>query len=137
LPDLWSFTVCWKAFEHFLKINKIKDDIVQLNGYYQYKPAIDFTLNIIKNNILKSYEWLWVFDIVKMKPIRKILSYDEFSSLLKTDKEKVDLIAMQLKTLGYEIRNHNTNPQIKKDHILLPYLFPTLNNLSVQLRKKL
>jgi DNA (cytosine-5)-methyltransferase 1 len=57
--------------------------------------------------------------------------------LLDTEKEKIDLIAMNLKGLGYEIRNHNTNAQIKKDHILLPYLFPTLNNLSVQLRKKL
>ena len=135
--DLWSYTVCWKAFEYFLKLNKIKDDIVQLNGYYQYKPAIDFTLNIIKHDILKSHEWLLIFNIIKTKPIRKILSYNEFSSLLSTDKDKIDFIAMNLKNLGYEIRNHNTNPQIKKDHVLLPYLFPTLSNLSVQLRKKL
>jgi DNA (cytosine-5)-methyltransferase 1 len=65
------------------------------------------------------------------------LSYNDFSFLLDINKEKIDLIAMKLKNIGYEIRNHNTNPQIKKGHILLPYLFPTLSNLSVQLRKKL
>jgi DNA (cytosine-5)-methyltransferase 1 len=135
--DVWSYTVCWKAFEYFLKSNKIKDDIVQLNGYYQYKPAIDFSLNVAEQNILNNEEWLFIFKIVKAKPIRKILSYNDFSFLLNTEKEKIDIIAMNLKGLGYEIRNHNTNPQIKKDHILLPYLFPTLSNLSVQLRKKL
>jgi DNA (cytosine-5)-methyltransferase 1 len=135
--DVWSYTVCWKAFEYFLKTNKIKDDIVQLNGYYQYKPAIEFSLNIAEQNIFNNEEWLFVFKIVKTKPIRKILSYNDFSFLLNIEKEKIDTIAMNLKGLGYEIRNHNTNPQIKKDHILLPYLFPTLSNLSVQLRKKL
>ena len=135
--DLWSYTICWKAFEYFLKINKIKDDIVQLNGYYQYKPAIDFTLNIIENNILNDYEWLLLNNIIKTKPIRRILSYNDFSFLLNINKNNVELIAKNLKDLGYEVRNHNTNPQIENNHILLPYLFPTLSNLSVQLRKKL
>jgi len=135
--DPWSYTVCWKALEYFLKEKKIKDDIVQLNGYYQYKPAIDFSLNIPNQIVVNDQQWLLISNIVKVKPIRKILSYNDFSFLINTDKNKIDSIAIQLKTLGYEIRNHNTNPQIKKDHILLPYLFPTLSNLSVQLRKKL
>ena len=42
-----------------------------------------------------------------------------------------------LRELGYEIRNHGTNPQIPEDHWLVPYAFPTLTPLSVQLRKKL
>jgi DNA (cytosine-5)-methyltransferase 1 len=135
--DIWSYTVCWKAFEYFLKKNKIKDDIVQLNGYYQYRPAIDFSLDFIVPDILNNEKWLFVSKIIKTKPIRKIMSYNDFSFLLDTKKGKVDLIALNLKRLGYEIRNHNTNPQIKEGHILLPYLFPTLSNLSVQLRKKL
>jgi len=135
--DIWSYTICWKALEYFLKINNIKDDIVQLNGYYQYKPAIDFSLNINEQNILNNERWLYIFKIIETKPIRKIISYNDFSFILNTKKENVDTIAVNLKDLGYEIRNHNTNPQIKKDHILLPYLFPTLTNLSVQLRKKL
>jgi DNA (cytosine-5)-methyltransferase 1 len=129
--DVWSYTICWKAFEYFLKSNKIKDDIVQLNGYYQYKPAIDFSLNVVEQNILDSQEWLLVYNIIRTKPIRKILSYNDFSFLLNIEKENIDFSAMNLKKLGYEIRNHNTNPQIKKDHILLPYLFRTLTHLSV------
>jgi DNA (cytosine-5)-methyltransferase 1 len=135
--DVWSYTICWKAFEYFLKSNKIKDDIVQLNGYYQYKPGIDFSLNVVEQNILNSQEWILLYNIIRAKPIRKILSYNDFSFLVNIEKDNVDIFAMSLKKLGYEIRNHNTNPQIKKEHILLPYLFPTLSNLSVQLRKKL
>ena len=135
--DIWSYTICWKAFEYFLKTNKIKDDIVQLNGYYQYKPAIDFSLKVYDKNILNNEEWFFVLKIISEKPIRKIISYTDFSCILNTEKDKVESIAMNLKGLGYEVRNHNTNPQIKRDHILLPYLFPTLSNLSVQLRKNI
>ena len=137
LYDVWSYTLCWKAFEYFLKSNKIKDDIVQLNGYYQYKPAIDFELNINEHNILNNEKWLFILKVIKTKPIRKILTYNDFSYFLNVKEESIDSIAILLKNLGYEIRNHNTNPQIKEGHILLPYLFPTLTNLSVQLRKKL
>ena len=45
--------------------------------------------------------------------------------------------AEYLRTLGYEIRNHITNPQIEEDMWLIPYAFPTLTPLSVQLWKKL
>jgi DNA (cytosine-5)-methyltransferase 1 len=135
--DIWSYTVAWKAFEYFLKSNKIKDDIVQLNGYYQYTPSLNLKLNIIKNNELNDRRWIILTNILKVKPIRKIYSYDEFSSLVNINATEIDNIALDLKSLGYEIRNHNTNPQIHKEHILLPYLFPTLTNLSVQLRKKL
>ena len=45
--------------------------------------------------------------------------------------------AEYLRTLGYEIRNHNTNPQIENGMWLIPYSFPTLTPLSVQLWKKL
>jgi DNA (cytosine-5)-methyltransferase 1 len=45
--------------------------------------------------------------------------------------------AEYLRVLGYEIRNHTTNPQIGEDMWLIPYTFPTLTPLSVQLWKKL
>ena len=45
-------------------------------------------------------------------------------------------VAEKLRLYGYEIRNHNTNPQIPDGEWLLPYAFPTLTKLSVQLRKK-
>ena len=45
-------------------------------------------------------------------------------------------VAEFLRKIGYEIRNHNTNPQIDEDNWLIPYAFPTLTPQSVQLRKK-
>jgi DNA (cytosine-5)-methyltransferase 1 len=135
--DIWSYTVCWKALDYFLKANKIKDDIVQLNGYYQYTPAINVELCIKKQEIFESQAWYILNNILKIKPIRKILSYSDFADILNIQPETVDDIAYSLKSLGYEIRNHNTNPQIKSGNILLPYIFPTLTNLSIQLRKKL
>ena len=45
-------------------------------------------------------------------------------------------VAKYLRALGYEIRNHMTNPQIEDGYWLIPYVFPTLTPQSVQLRKK-
>ncbi|MDJ0555778.1 MAG: DNA cytosine methyltransferase [Microcoleaceae cyanobacterium MO_207.B10] len=42
-----------------------------------------------------------------------------------------------LRKIGYEVRNHNTNPQIIPGEYLIPYSFPTLTPKSVQLRKNL
>ncbi|WP_293146061.1 hypothetical protein [Okeania sp. SIO3I5] len=42
-----------------------------------------------------------------------------------------------LRKIGYEVRNHNTNPQILPGEYLIPYFFPTLTPKSVQLRKNL
>ncbi|TGL77323.1 hypothetical protein, partial [Leptospira yasudae] len=70
-------------------------------------------------------------------PVRKILPYSELASVLNININKVLEVAHFLKTIGYEVRNHNTNSRILCDHLLIPYLFPTLTNLSVQLRKKL
>jgi DNA (cytosine-5)-methyltransferase 1 len=42
-----------------------------------------------------------------------------------------------LRKLGYEVRNHNTNPQIQYGDYLIPYAFPTLTPRSIQLRKTL
>ena len=42
-----------------------------------------------------------------------------------------------LRTLGYEVRSEHTNRQIPDGHVLIPYAFPTLTPLSVQLRKTL
>jgi DNA (cytosine-5)-methyltransferase 1 len=135
--DIWTYTVCWKALEYFLKSNKIKDDIVQLNGYYQYTPSIDLYLKLLNDDISLDKKWIILLNIVKNKPIRKIFSYEDFSLLVNISISEIEHTALLLKHLGYEIRNHNTNPQIMDRHILLPYLFPTLTNLSVQLRKKL
>ena len=52
------------------------------------------------------------------------------------DTQVLDL-AIFLRTIGYEVRNNKTNPQMKDDEWLIPYKFPTLVPMSVQLRKSL
>lgn len=42
-----------------------------------------------------------------------------------------------LKGIGYEVRSHNTNPQIEEGDYLIPYAFPTLNPRSIQRRGRL
>ena len=128
-----AFTVGWKAFEHELIINHLKADLVQLNGYYQYTPLMrckaQFITPFPKSKILES--------IVGGNLISTIVFGHELASEWGINEAKIFDVAEFLRRLGYEIRNHNTNPQIESDKWLIPYAFPTLTNLSVQLRKKL
>ncbi len=131
--NIHAFTVAWKAFERELSINNIKDDLVQLNGYYQYAPKLkcecNFFLNVKYSNVL--------CDIISGKNIGVILPTTQFATAWNVNSSEISLIAHYLKELGYEIRNHSTNPQIDEGYWLIPYAFPTLNPSSVQLRKPL
>jgi len=128
-----AFTAAWKAFELELVQNCIKADIVQLNGYYQYIPKLrckceyqaDYPFGSILKNILEG------------NAISKIQNTQELAEKLNIQGSDVLLVAEHLKSIGYEIRNHFTNPQIEIDNWLIPYSFPTLTPRSVQLRKKL
>lgn len=130
--DTTAFTVAWKAFERELVVNSIKADLVQLNGYYQYTPKLRCTCVLHKDfpykNILES--------IVAGENVAKLVSEDLLYEAWKLSNEKIVDVAAFLRTLGYEIRNHMTNPQIDSGSWLIPYTFPTLTPLSVQLRKK-
>lgn len=128
-----SFTIGWKAFEHELVINHIKADLVQLNGYYQYSPKmhckVEFKDSFPEEHALKS--------IVNGNLVATIVSDADLAKEWGVSQSKVFDIAEFLRKLGYEVRNHNTNPQIDENDWLIPYAFPTLTNLSVQLRKVL
>lgn len=128
-----AYTVGWKAFEHELIINAIKADLVQLNGYYQYVPKLKCSCEIFSNHPYR-------------KPLEKIVSGDYVAQIVSTSElaeswevleEEVFDVAEYLRKIGYEIRNHNTNPQIEEGQWLIPYAFPTLTKQSVQLRKRL
>ena len=60
----------------------------------------------------------------------------DLSCAWKIKENELLQVAEYLKSLGYEIRNHRTNPQIEEGYWLIPYAFPTLTSQSVQLRKK-
>lgn len=129
----YGLTVAWKAFEQELIQNNIKADLVQLNGYYQYPSKLSIDADIP--------------DFVKYSTVLRSITLNKNVPVIKSSKEIAeewdiklsDVLdaAEYLKTLGYEIRNHFTNPQIKEDMWLIPYRFPTLTPMSVQLWKKL
>lgn len=128
-----GFTVAWKAFEQELIVNGIKADIVQLNGYYQYPPKL--LIDIIVPDTEKYSSVLR--SVISNHDIPKIRSSAALASDWNISVGAVMDAAKYLRALGYEIRNHITNPQIEEDMWLVPYSFPTLTPLSVQLRKTL
>ncbi len=130
LPGL---TVVWKAFEQELILNAIKADLVQLNGYYQYPPKLLVTAFVSDN--VKYAEVLR--GVMRNREIPQIKATHTLAEEWNIPDSDVMDAAEYLRILGYEIRNHSTNPQIDTDYWLIPYAFPTLTPLSVQLRKKL
>ena len=132
--NFYGYTAMWKALEYELSSHKVKGDLVQLSGYYQYSPKIPITGT-----------WNKAFP-VSLSLMNHIISNDITSQLLtlnemskrvdvKPDKLKMDL--QVLKDMGYEVRNENTNVQIPQGYWMIPYAFPTLSNLSVQMYKRL
>ncbi len=130
--DIKAFTVMWKAFNHELIINSIKADIVQLNGYYQYTPKLKCRLVMYYG--MKYGEVLE--KIVSGNLVAKLVTTEMLCKSWNISEEELLSVAMFLKSLGYEVRNHKTNPQIEEGYWLIPYAFPTLTPQSVQLRKK-
>lgn len=128
-----GYTAVWKAFDHELIKNSIKADIVQLNGYYQHLPEMICSFsakeNTVYNRILEN--------VITNSNIPEITSTEQMANRWKVTTDQVAEYAEWLKSLGYEIRNHHTNPQIDNGYWLIPYVFPTLTPLSVQLHKKL
>ena len=128
-----GFTVAWKAFEQELIQNAIKADLVQLNGYYQYPSKM-----LIDANIPNAEKYATVLkSVMSNRCVPKIKTSNELALEWEIELHDVLDAAEYLKTLGYEVRNHVTNPQIEKGMWLIPYAFPTLTPLSVQLWKKL
>ena len=127
-----SFTVGWKAFEQELIDNAIKADIVQLNGYYQYNPKLKCKYESNNTTVFESV----LQNVVSGDCVGELLSTSVLADIWGINQDVVLEVAEKLRSYGYEIRNHNTNPQIIEGEWLIPYAFPTLTKLSVQLRKK-
>lgn len=128
-----AFAVAWKAFEQELIVNNLKADLVQLNGYYQYQPRLKCSANFKNETLFHSI----LSKVVSGEKVGTMLTTVELSKSWGISTDKVIVYAEELKRLGYEIRNHVTNPQIPLNHWLIPYSFPTLTTLSVQLKKRL
>lgn len=137
--DIYSYTALWKSFEQILVENNIKADLVQFNGYYQYKNNYIYNLSFIDiESIPNDKKEIWSFISMicnNNSLIGTIYPLSFYEKELRNKKILSHLIT--LRDIGFEIRNSNTNPEIEINHFLIPYKFPTLTSLSVQLNKSL
>jgi len=133
--ELSTFTALWKALEE--KVYEILGvaDLVQLNGYYQYTPRIFCRMNFLQQPESKFWQVLQL--IVHGVSISQQLPENELADVFGIQQEELLPLCERLRHTGYEVRNHNTNPQIPANHYLIPYTFPTFTPRSVQLHKSL
>ncbi|OQX14029.1 MAG: DNA (cytosine-5-)-methyltransferase [Thiothrix lacustris] len=132
-----TFTALWKAFEGRIANQFGIDDLVQLSGYYQYSPKMIATLHIDAKLASLPTEWQILPKIVAGLGVAAQIRATTLAELWGIKVEKLLLILHHLRSMGYEVRNHNTNPQIPPGEYLIPYAFPTLTPRSVQLNKSL
>lgn len=132
--DFYGYTAMWKALEYELSSHKIKGDLVQLNGYYEYSPKMQISGSFdssspINSKLMKS--------ILSNDITSQLLTIDNMAEIVNMDPNELELNLKTLKEMGYEVRNENTNVQIPQAHWMIPYAFPTLSNLSAQMYKRL
>lgn len=122
----------WKYLEILVKQHGHKDDLVQLFGYYQYKNNYSININFLEPLLSDQVFWKVFSQVSTGICVGKILPIEEISHHYKISNDQLISKLTDLKNLGYEIRNHNTNKQIRKGMILIPYSFPSLNERSLQ-----
>ena len=134
--DTQIFTSLWKAFEEKLNEATGKADLVQLSGYYQYNARITGIMNFHTTSKIDSF-WRVVQCVTRCIGTAEQLKARNFAQQWGVRENDVFFYLQSLRAMGYEVRSHNTNPQIPIGEYLIPYAFPTLNPKSVQLRKTL
>lgn len=128
------FVAAWKSFETELAQLNVKADLVQLREYYQYPSRFSCRMRLLRHG---DQRWKVLQKVVEGTGTREILTGQQIASLWECDEKEVLDHMLWLRSLAYEARNNNTNPQIPPGSYLIPYTFPTLNPLSVQVRKSL
>lgn len=128
-----NVTALWRALEQALQKMFDIDDLVQLSGYYQYKPNIDARLST--NN--SSFIWKALENVIAYKGIGIQTSTRILAELWDIPSNEIDNLMVDLRDAGYEVRNHRTNDQIPEGELLIPYFFPSLNPRSLQRFKSL
>lgn len=127
-----SLLAMWKVFEHLVRIYAIKDDLVQLFGYYQYKNSFDMNMMLFSESLILSDFWKVVKSVTNGQGVGSVCHSLELVDIYEISQKRLYPILTELKLLGFEIRSHRTNKQIPEEHILIPYSFPTLNERSLQ-----
>lgn len=131
--DHYLFTSLWKAFEEAMITRTSIADLVQLNGYYQYQPNILLSLAFFKEP--SDIGWKVIQKVIDGNLVAKQLHTSQVADFLGLGYEDVFPCLKMLRSIGYEVRNYKTNPQIPLGWYIIPYAFPTLTPRSVQLFK--
>lgn len=132
------YTGLWKAFEEALYTAYGVADLVQLFGYYQYPSKVQVAFSCSNlNEPFASLLWSVLPCIIQKVGVAVQYTAAELAALWGLQKLEIFPLLKELRVIGYEVRSHNTNPQIKEGVFLIPYAFPTLTPRSVQLRKKI
>ena len=127
-----SITAVWKYLEYLIKKFFHKDDLVQFFGYYQYSNNYSISLKVDNSKSREESFWKVLSEITQGNLVGSIHSLQEISTAYGVDEKTLLYQLKNIKRLGYEIRNQNTNQQIKDGEILIPYSFPSLNERSLQ-----
>jgi DNA (cytosine-5)-methyltransferase 1 len=130
--SLHSLVALWKYLEKTLKKITHKDDLIQLFGYYQYRQSSSFKFIFFNGELENTEYWKLAKNITDGLAVGTPLHLEEISSIFQMKEVEFLESAKNLKKIGFEIRNHNTNSQLEKGCYLIPYQFPTLNERSLQ-----
>jgi len=126
-----GLSILWKSLEYLVKKFAHKDDLVQLFGYYQCKKKyhLDF---VSGRGITNKPLWMLIKKVSEGECVGDVISYKHLSESYGLSIKELKGYLIELKEIGYEIRNNNTNGQIPVGEVLIPYSFPTLNERSLQ-----
>ncbi len=132
--DSRVFTALWKSFEEKVLSAVGLADLVQLSGYYQYRPAINAKLTFTDRTAPDTF-WRILQQVTQNVGVAIQMNAEQLAFRWECSTEEVTRSLSSLRTMGYEVRSHHTNPQMTVGDYLIPYAFPTLTPKSVQLRK--
>ncbi len=135
-PDLNHYLAGWKFIEMEIKECLGYADMVQFAGYYQYSPTIKIT-TVLDEQINQDVIWRLIQSFGKKSIVGVEKTLAELVEIVGEKENVIEEAMRRLKLYGYEIRNRNTNPQIKAGHYIIPYAFPTLTSRKVQYAKAL
>jgi len=127
-----SLLALWKFLERSIMSYAHKDDLIQLFGYYKYRTTTNLYMSIHDESLKTNDFWRVASLVTKGVSVGTTIHIDQLIACYGLGKERLRQVLFEMKTIGFEIRNKSTNKQIKEDHYLVPYPFPTLNERSLQ-----
>ena len=127
----------WRSLQEVVSEQSGVADLVQLNGYYQYRSGLEAALRLRRR---ASRLWRVLAAVTAGHGVAETAPLPVLVAAWGIPfKRAGDVVRVlhDMREMGYEVRSHATNPQIPEGSFLIPYAFPTLAPDSVQLHKTL